>query len=314
MKAHELERWTLDIAERVRSGQPTEDSRVELKREWPTDINKAARRLAGHCNASHGDLALWVIGIDESDGVIGVSYDNKPDWLAMIRSEFPDQFAPRVVRDLNIPFEGKTIVAILFETERAPYLVKVQGGGPVESEVPWREGTAVRTIRRSELLRVLSPLQSAPEFNLRSVKLLCQYDQSDELEWLLVVKLYLVPPSAEPLVIPFERCRVTASIFESIDESDHYDISIGGRSSGTVNCTKTEAVILHPTQVTLRAKGKWTNVRYAPVDLWNQKKPASYYASFRAIRSRIVIMNGSLTPSGTEGGHVIWEMQERSEP
>ena len=50
--------------------------------------------------------------------------------------------------ELAIHSEGKSAVAILIETDRAPFVVKnpkhgKSGGGPVSLEVPWREGLAV---------------------------------------------------------------------------------------------------------------------------------------------------------------------------
>ena len=64
MRSHEIESWAYDIIERVQKHQPIEDSRVELKSEW-IDATKAARQIAGHANASHGEPILWLIGIDE---------------------------------------------------------------------------------------------------------------------------------------------------------------------------------------------------------------------------------------------------------
>jgi hypothetical protein len=37
MRIEELEAWILRIAEQAKAKQPNEDSRVELKREWPQD-------------------------------------------------------------------------------------------------------------------------------------------------------------------------------------------------------------------------------------------------------------------------------------
>lgn len=47
----QVEAWVLSIVDRVRKKQRIEDDRVELKAEWP-EIAKAARRVAGHANAS----------------------------------------------------------------------------------------------------------------------------------------------------------------------------------------------------------------------------------------------------------------------
>lgn len=68
MRSAEIERWALEIARRVENQQPVEDSRVELKRAWPTNYANAARRIAGHANAARGEAVLWLIGIDETGG------------------------------------------------------------------------------------------------------------------------------------------------------------------------------------------------------------------------------------------------------
>jgi hypothetical protein len=72
MRPHEIERWTLNVIDRVNARQPNEDQRVELKSEW-IDPYKAARRIAGHANSAHGEPILWLIGVDEEDGVVGAN-------------------------------------------------------------------------------------------------------------------------------------------------------------------------------------------------------------------------------------------------
>lgn len=276
MQAHQLERWTLDIVERVRLGQPTEDSRVELKREWPIDMNKAARRLAGHCNASHGDLALWLIGIDESDGVVGAAHEHTQDWYAQLKTQFSDHFAPDLEHDLNVPYDGKTVVALLFQSDRAPYLVKVAGGGKVSLEVPWRQGTSVHTARRHELIKLLSPLQDQPEVELRSASLFVDRERTDVfgIAWRAMVKLYIIPPSSDAIIVLFHRCTASASIHGIADMSSASTISLARQyvkvnsfiprydkrpvsDHGSVTTTATEAIIESPCPVEFEASGWW---------------------------------------------------------
>ena len=110
MKAHEIENWVLRIIKQVESGQPNEDYRVELKSEW-LDAKKAARRIAGHANAAHGEPILWAIGVDEEKGVVGANNEELANWYASVKAEF-DGLAPQVIRDLNIHVEGTTVVAL----------------------------------------------------------------------------------------------------------------------------------------------------------------------------------------------------------
>ena len=59
MRMNDLETRVLLIADAVRAGHPDEDSRVELKGEWPDDPQKAARQLGGQANAAGGEPLLW---------------------------------------------------------------------------------------------------------------------------------------------------------------------------------------------------------------------------------------------------------------
>jgi hypothetical protein len=217
MKAHQIESWALSIIDRVEAGQPIEDSRVELKSEW-IPAEKAARRIAGHANAARGAPILWLIGVDEEEGVVGARHKDLADWYPQVRSQF-NGLAPQF-DDLNIPVEGKTVVALLFETERAPFVVKnprfaKKDGGPVELEVPWREGTRVRSARRADLLRLLSPLQGLPDFEVLGGTLVARREtRGDEsvLDWQLSLELYVETGGEDRVVIPFHRCKATCKV------------------------------------------------------------------------------------------------------
>lgn len=166
MRSAEIERWALEIARRVENQQPVEDSRVELKRAWPTNHANAARRIAGHANAARGETVLWLIGIDETGSVIGADYNEFSNWISQVESNF-DQLAPRR-HDVNVPTNsGQTIVAIAFETNRAPFVVKnphfgSRANDPISLEVPWRDGTRVRSATRQELILILADTGSLP--------------------------------------------------------------------------------------------------------------------------------------------------------
>lgn len=175
MRPEQLEAWILSLVDHIAKGEKIEDSRVELKAEWP-DPQKAARRIAGHANASSGDEILWVIGLDEAQGVVGVDPIDLADWHVRVHAQF-DGITPSVT-DLVVPASGMTLTALLFSTVRRPFVVKnpahgQPGGGPITYEVPWREGTAVRSARREDLIRILIQLQTLKplcdelEFNLR---------------------------------------------------------------------------------------------------------------------------------------------------
>lgn len=155
------EAWALDIVSRVKSGNRVEDARVELKREWP-DCEKGARRIAGHANSCFGSDILWIIGLDEDIGITGVEPKELANWWQCTSSYF-DGVTPSLT-DLIIYVDDQSLVCLLFETSRPPYVVKnpkfgTSNGGPVSLEVPWREGTSVRSATRNDLIRLLVIIQ-----------------------------------------------------------------------------------------------------------------------------------------------------------
>ena len=271
MRAHQVETWVLGIINRVKAGQPIEDSRVELKSEWITP-EKAARRIAGHANAARGARILWVVGVSECRGVVGANHEELADWWPGVRSHF-DGLAPEI-SDYNVPVNGDTVVALLFETDRAPFVVKNPsfgkgGGGPVSLEVPWRETTGVRTARRSDLLRLLSPLLRVPQVeviggNIQAYKL----DGSGEpvLRWMLTLTLYVTPYGEERVTIPFHRCKCKLWVSDEMgwrnaDQPRLYPPETIGYTgqpsqvlSETVAGTRDEVLIYGPGRVMLRAQ------------------------------------------------------------
>jgi hypothetical protein len=71
------------------------------------------------------------------------------------------------MRDLLVEFGALEVVSLVFESDTAPFVVRNhvhghQGGGPVAWEVPWRDGTAVRSATRADLLRLLLSAQHLP--------------------------------------------------------------------------------------------------------------------------------------------------------
>jgi hypothetical protein len=169
MRSHEIEAWSLAVIDRVVQRLPVEDGRVELKASW-IDPLKAARQIAGHANASRGARLLWLLGVDEERQLVpGVELVEMSVWLSSVRSHF-EGLMPSLTH-LNIPTGEATVVALLFETDRAPFVVKNPHFGsraddPIAFEVPWREGTETRSADRSELLRILSPVAELPQFEV----------------------------------------------------------------------------------------------------------------------------------------------------
>ena len=161
MRPIEIEAWTLKIVDAVKRNASHEDSRVECKAEWIAP-SAAARRIAAHANAAGGEPILWLIGLDRQRGIVGAANNELSNWWSSVQSEF-NELAPRMSSDLLIAADDKTIVALLFETDRAPFVVKAQDGYLV---VPWREGTRTNSARRSALVHLLAPVVRLPQFDV----------------------------------------------------------------------------------------------------------------------------------------------------
>lgn len=227
MRAHEIEIWSRRIIERVISGQLVEDSLVELKSDFINPKN-AARIIAAQANAARGLPVLWLIGVDEKRGVTGVHFDTFADWSAQVFSQF-DGVTPQMV-DIHIDVNGIHILALLFETDRAPFVIKNPDGGKISFEVPWRTATSTRTADRSQLLRILSPLQKAPYFEIldgemrRSIDIKQVSQQGEDIlhedifegersvSWSVQVLLYIIPESQERIFVPFHYCSASVEV------------------------------------------------------------------------------------------------------
>jgi hypothetical protein len=75
---------------------------------------------------------LWLIGVDQKGAIPGAKHLELANWYQQVESYF-DDLAPSIT-DVNVPVDGKTIVALLFNTESRPFVVKTPGG-PVTYEV-----------------------------------------------------------------------------------------------------------------------------------------------------------------------------------
>jgi hypothetical protein len=162
MRPIDLEARVISAVDRIRAGQSVEDDLIECKRDWPQESK--ARQLAGSLNRAGGDPVVYIIGIDEKTGAVhDISGTDVLDWWGQIIPKF-DQLPPEMVRHLFVPVggDGEHVVAVAFDSARAPFLVKTGSANP-SLEVPMREGTGTRTARRDELLRLLIPSIRLPE-------------------------------------------------------------------------------------------------------------------------------------------------------
>ena len=93
MTPAQIEAWALRVADRVAQGKGQEDSRVELNAEWPMDHRRAARQIAALANASRGSPVMWLIGLDETSGVVGAKHLELSSWWPQVQRCF-DGVAP----------------------------------------------------------------------------------------------------------------------------------------------------------------------------------------------------------------------------
>jgi len=209
----QVEAWVLSVVDRVREKQRIEDDRVELKADWP-EVAKAARRVAGHANTSGGDSVLWIIGLHEERGVVPFAGTDPAMWVQQLYAHF-DGLGP-YVETLSVPTSDGVVYALLFDTARRPFVVKNSahgnpGAGPVSLEVPWREGTAVRSARREDLIRLLVPALQLPTFEVLEMYASASpvapsgKHPSRRLGWFVSVGLYVTPRTSDMVVLPVHR-------------------------------------------------------------------------------------------------------------
>ncbi len=272
MRQHQIENWVLEICQRVENNQQIEDQRVELKTKWP-DTTKAARRIAGQANSARGNDILWIIGIDENKSkIIGSERNELSEWISQVNSNFQG-ISPNFI-DLVIPINDVSVVALLFSTVRAPFVVNnpsfgKENGGPVEYEVPWREGTSTHTAKRSNLIRLLSPIQDRPNLELLSGRLIALTNSKKEKPSIYEVylELYIEIPIGPTIIIPFHRCQAK---FKFSNNTDWFSLNqlrlsppsyFSGRGttimSKTIESTADEVIIHAPGRVILKANAEY---------------------------------------------------------
>jgi hypothetical protein len=197
------------ILDAAKEGKPVEDSFVELKSELPQEA-KAARGLAGLANAAGGEPVIWLVGIDEkSHKVVGAPKVEFSSWYPRIQRLF-DGPAPKLSLNENIPTGEQIVVAMVFETDEAPYVVTMEQD---RRDIPWREGNRTRSAYRQELLRTLIGPSLMPAVDVTTAVFrttreaggrLCRID--------LHAYLYVKPRSDRKLIFPKHDCKAYVEI------------------------------------------------------------------------------------------------------
>jgi hypothetical protein len=248
----EIEAWTLRTVENICSGSPHEDSAVECKSRWP-DPTKVGRQLAGHANAAKGEPILWVIGLDREQGLVGADEVELSNWWNIAKSQF-DEVAPPL-QDLIVPAQGKSVVALLFETDRAPFVVKSKDG---LREIPWRDGTGTISARRSDLVRLLAPAAKLPDFEILGAGAILTMQQHRDLPTRYrldaYIWIYVVPKTEGRVVLPFHRTHCSIQFPGKEIQLD--DVRFGRSTAAdslTIRNSATEMIIDGPGSFILRS-------------------------------------------------------------
>lgn len=214
MNPRQLAQLVIDHADRVKAKQPNEDSLVELKSKF-VEPREIARSIAGHANAARGQRILWIIGLDEDAGVIGADMTELANWYPQLRAEF-DGAAPELVFDKCVAnVDDRTLVALLFDTTLAPYVIKnpkrgEAKSGPIDLEVPWRQGRRTMSAKQEHILRILTPLEFTPNYEVAG----CTFKPDTHLESVkqkmhVLADIYVSPSSSDrSIIIPMRGCRV----------------------------------------------------------------------------------------------------------
>lgn len=259
MKTSELEAKVHGIIDRVTRKQPVEDSLVELKSDW-IDPKKASRHLAALCNAARGEPVLWLVGVDEDRGAIGVQEAELSNWWAQVRAEF-DQQPPTLIQNVAAPVGDNSVVALLFDTTRAPFVTKNPVvGGPVVLEVPWREGNATRSARREDLIRILVPAVRVPEVELLDARASCLLGNCGLWRTTLTLDVYVIVRS--PIILIAHRSVAKVQPEHLNPQVNH--AQGGRRFAGEIkegaSVTEADVVLSRPARLSFTAYGPMTGI------------------------------------------------------
>ena len=230
------------------------------------------------------------------------------------------------VTDLVVPYNGVTVVALLFETVRAPFVVRNPLFGSVRGEiisheVPWREGTSIRSASRSNLIKLLIPSVALPEIEILSAELIASKSDRDDsrLNWNLSAKLYLVSQVAGELIIPKHRCEFSFEVQGVLGRTSFsqiflsapsvYGVARAIRTSLTVESTSTEVIVNGAGLVMLSASASSKNDREF------SSAPARIVGTIRTAHDdRPIVIALTLAPSGSSGKYSgEWKLERQAD-
>lgn len=185
---------------------------------------------AGHANAAGGEPILWLVGVDQvTTKLTGFpAEDTAAVWRRLLR-EFNGHHAPEPSTDVRVPWKNSAVLAIRFETDQPPYVVRNAASGPVDWDVPWRTLTETRSATREQLLRILVPVSRQPTVDVRPSTLFIEERDGEEKRdfWQVALALYIVPPEDGRYVYPFKDFVVDVSVGDvAISFQEHLKVTV----------------------------------------------------------------------------------------
>ncbi len=184
--------------ERAIAGAKAEDSLIELKLGLP-EPRRAARQIAALCNAAPGEDAAWVVGVGE-DGTFAMPNEELANWLPQVSRCFDGAAPTCTVYNFNV--DGKPLVLLHFHSFLRPFMAIRENG---DREISWRGGTGTRSATRGEVLSLLVPTITRPDFEI--VKAQIALDRgSNSLD--VGMEVYIIPTNGIRLAMPLHKCEI----------------------------------------------------------------------------------------------------------
>lgn len=205
-----------------------------------------------------------MVGVDEkSQTVVGADTNELSSWYQKIESKFNEGIAPVLISNLNILVENKTVVALLFETDRAPFVINNPNGGSFTHGVPLRVGTRTKCASHSDLIRLLSPIQRLPEVEVLGCELVVEPSKPFSSRTLkvtycapwqlnLFLDLYIAPNNSDRIVFPWHRCKCWIELPGTIPSLElkvsHFETPSWSTSSisPSMKVSNTEVIVTDP--------------------------------------------------------------------
>ncbi|MBS0660483.1 MAG: hypothetical protein JSR82_19860 [Verrucomicrobia bacterium] len=175
-------------------------------------LTAGARLLAGQANAARGRELLWLVGGGRAGSTEPVA--TARSWFAAAAAHF-EGLAPEA-EFVALEDGTERLAAVAVRTARAPFTLRPRGARP--GEVPWYDFSrrTLRSATRLDLVRLVTPLGELPQFEFLEAELTffknLQPRSRTTYRWTLDASVYVLPRSADRLILPFHKLRAEVGI------------------------------------------------------------------------------------------------------